>query len=530
MRVFKKTKTAKRFTIELRDHLGIARRFSGLTDKRQTEQLGRRIEALVGCRSARVEPNLELTLWLEKAPASLKRRLADVGILEGARVSAARPLRELLEDFTDHLRAKERTEKHVSGNGSMLRRIFTGCRFTVFSDITPGKLERFLKGLRDGGLSVSRSNVYLTSAKAFCSWMRDTGQASENPLRSLKKLNEKTDVRRERRAATPDELRKLLAATAEGPERFGMTGPERALLYRFCAETGLRANEARTLTAGGFDLDNLTVTVKAGYSKHRETDTVPLRQSLAEALSGHLAGKLPTAKVFGGRYARLTEKTAEMLRADLEAAGVCYEDEQGRVLDFHGLRHTYITNLRHAPSRVAQKLARHKSSAMTDRYTHIRMHDERAALDLLPDLTASSQSEAARKTGTDNCPAGAIGENQERESDIRHSGARHGALRGANSRKTLEEGAKPNRVPDTENAVSEWARLDSNQGPTHYECAALTAELRARRRGAGTSRLGGEFTERAGRLQGFSARPQGGHPGDGSGGNSVDFDATAGYM
>ena len=27
---------------------------------------------------------------------------------------------------------------------------------------------------------------------------------------------------------------------------------------------------------------------------------------------------------------------------------------------------------------------------------------------------------------------------------------------------------------------SEWARLDSNQGPTGYEPAALTAELRAR--------------------------------------------------
>jgi hypothetical protein len=59
------------------------------------------------------------------------------------------------------------------------------------------------------------------------------------------------------------------------------------------------------------------------------------------------------------------------------------------------LPHTFITELRHAPARVGQKLARHKSSAMTDRYTHVRMHDERAALEGLPDLTAPA-AEAVR--------------------------------------------------------------------------------------------------------------------------------------
>jgi len=93
MRVFKKTQTAAKFTIELTDHLDITRRFSGLTDRRQSEQLGRRIQSIVACRASGSQPDLELTRWLEKAPPKLKTRLVKVGIISGDRVSAARPLK-----------------------------------------------------------------------------------------------------------------------------------------------------------------------------------------------------------------------------------------------------------------------------------------------------------------------------------------------------------------------------------------------------------------------------------------------------
>ncbi len=457
MRVFKKNRNAAKFTIELRDHLGIARRFSGLTDKRQSEQLGRRIETLVACRSAKGTPDTETLRWLEHAPLALKARLAAVGVIDGERISAAKPLSELLKDFARHLEAKERTAQYVRETQAMLRRTFKDCRFAVWSDVASGKVESYLKKLRSDGLSVRRSNGYLTALKSFCRWMVDTRKASENPLRGLVKLNERTDVRRQRRAATVDELRKLIATTADSGELLGMGGPERSLLYRFCAETGLRANEARSLTAGDFDFKRLIVTVPAGYSKHRETDTVPLREDLAEALRRHLKGKLPTSKAFGGTYRRLTNWTAEMLRQDLEAAGVAYVDEAGRVLDFHGLRHTFVTNLSQAPSRVAQSLARHKSSAMTDRYTHIRLNDERAALNLLPDLDVSKTTEYARATGTDDANVTDSG------------GALSGALRGTNRRNSSQLGAKQNRVPDSENAVSEWAGADLNRRHTDFQ-------------------------------------------------------------
>jgi site-specific recombinase XerC len=186
--------------------------------------MGCRIEALVGCRAAGMGPDAESIRWLEKAPFALKVRLAEVGIIDGALVSAAKPLAELLGDFVRHLEAKERTAKHIGETAAMLKRVCDECRFVVWSDITPGKVEAFLKGLRSGGLSIRRSNGYLTALKSFACWLIDTGQASESPLRGLRKLNEKTDVRRQRRAATPDELRKLIMTTAASEESFGMDG------------------------------------------------------------------------------------------------------------------------------------------------------------------------------------------------------------------------------------------------------------------------------------------------------------------
>lgn len=181
MRVFRKQKGAKRFTIELRDHLGIVRRFSGLTDRRQTEQMGRRIETLVECRAARGSLDPETARWLENAPPVLKVRLADVGVIGGARVSAAKPPGEPLKDFARHLEAKERTAKYVGECEAMLQRVFDECRFIVWSDITPGKVETCLKELRDGGLSVRRSNGYLTALKGFA-------RSMSTPRRPVKAL------------------------------------------------------------------------------------------------------------------------------------------------------------------------------------------------------------------------------------------------------------------------------------------------------------------------------------------------------
>ena len=99
-----------------------------------------------------------------------------------------------------------------------------------------------------------------------------------------------------------------------------------------------------------------------------------------------------------------------MVRADLEAAGIPYRDEAGRVFDFHALRHHFISKLAAAGvhPKVAQTLARHSTITLTmDRYAHLGLFDQTAALDKLPRLPASqSDSEARRATGTEGKHAG----------------------------------------------------------------------------------------------------------------------------
>ena len=152
---------------------------------------------------------------------------------------------------------------------------------------------------------------------------------------------------------------------------------------------------------------------------------------------------------------------------------MAYVDERGRVLDFHGLRHSFVTNLSHAPSRVAQSLARHKTSAMTDRYTHVRLNDERAALAMLPDLTTGPTDEQARATGTDN---GVVTDVQSYPTHRIHSlesGARFGALLHTNPQISAQVGANKNRVDGGENAVFERGRRDSNPQPSDRQSDAL---------------------------------------------------------
>src|SRR5215472_13523565 len=94
-----------------------------------------------------------------------------------------------------------------------------------------------------------------------------------------------------------------------------------------------------------------------------------------------------------------------MVRADLETVGIPYHDEGGRVFDFHALRHQFISSLEAAGvhPKVAQILARHSSITLTmDRYTHLGLLNQTAALEMLPALPIRERhAEPLAATGTD---------------------------------------------------------------------------------------------------------------------------------
>ena len=97
----------------------------------------------------------------------------------------------------------------------------------------------------------------------------------------------------------------------------------------------------------------------------------------------------------------------DMLRADLNAAGIPYRDEAGRVADFHALRHTLGTLLAASGThaKVAQSLMRHSDiNLMMSLYSHSYREDEAAAVGRLPDLSRRG-GQSAVATGTEDASA-----------------------------------------------------------------------------------------------------------------------------
>ncbi|MHC4661722.1 MAG: tyrosine-type recombinase/integrase [Planctomycetota bacterium] len=398
MRVFKpKRKGAdgkkviyRRWYIEFWDHQRILHRLPGLLDKRATTEIAKKIERLIALRLAGEKPDTSLSRWLEVAPPKISERLAEFGIIDSSRAAARVRLDEHIENWGKSLTARNASPRHIFQAKSRVRRIVESCSFRQWSEIKAGKVEEWLAESRRNSkspMSVSTSNNYLRNIKAFCNWMVRSGKANENPVQYIQTLNSKVDVRHERRALSPGEIVRLIRAAENSSVFRGITGSERALLYRLAVETGLRASEIRSLTAQSFDLANdpAMVTVEAAHSKHRRTDVLPLRKATAMVLAAHVADMSPTANVFP----TMPAKTVDMIRFDLEAAEIPYVDDSGRYADFHALRHTFITNLACSGvhPKVAQDLARHSTIQLTlDRYTHTALETQVEALEKLPNL------------------------------------------------------------------------------------------------------------------------------------------------
>ena len=378
------------YTIVFRDHAGTERRLQGYRDKAATDILAENIGKIVYRRQQGEVLPARLQEWADSLPENIHSQLASFGMVKSRRVVVSQALEELLTLFEQHLAVKrQRDAKYIMETTTKLRRTFKGCGFKTFTDIDDVVLDKYLLGLRkDKNLSTRTLNGYLGACQQFCRFaIRVLKVAKSSPLECMEGFGSvAADRRRQRRALTASEVGKLLSTTAVSEEeRYGMGGPERGLLYRFALTTGLRANEIRTLRVEHVDLDHPegpVLYVEAAYSKHRERDTLPLHNSIVEPLRRFIVerAKTPGAKLFGGRYQSLTDKTCDMLKEDLIDAGIEFETVVG-IVDFHSLRHTFVSSLKGIAARQAQGLARHKSSDMTDRYSHRCLAEQRAALE-----------------------------------------------------------------------------------------------------------------------------------------------------
>ncbi len=352
---------------------------------------------------------------------------------ESLAIHQAQPLSHHLAAFMAYLEGKGTATQTIDTAEARIKAILSEGNMLTIHDLTPAGVLAAIKRLRvpgrvtPKGISNKTASHYITAIKSFSRWMVRDKRAALDDLSSLQGFNEQTDRRLVRRDLQPEEVARILEVASESesvlverPYRTAekerkvalirMTVPNRAWAYRIAAETGFRASEVSSLTPESFDLNSVppTVTVAAAYSKHKRMDVQPIRREFADLLAGFLKGKRRGERLFplpprkaallvradmeNARARWIAEATDEADRAKrLDSDFLRHNDRQGRVVDFHGLRHTFISQLVQtgASVKVAQELARHSTPTLTiGRYSHTRRDDLAAALEELPGTSA----------------------------------------------------------------------------------------------------------------------------------------------
>jgi hypothetical protein len=247
--------------------------------------------------------------------------------------------------------------------------------------------------------------------------------------------------------------------------------------------TGYRAEELANLVPESFALDAEppTATLPARLTKNKRTATQPLSAEVADVLRDYLRDKPAGRPVWPGTW---FDKAAEVLRVDLEAAGIPYalEGPDGPLFaDFHALRHSFVALLDKtgATLKEAMQLARHSDPRLTMAiYGRARLHDLGAAVERLPSVlpqSSAADAPAMRATGTDNNPAcsrlAQPGDRGQEQAGVGGTAGPEGGQREAPSEPPVlrvvgssreRAGAGKKETPEVDEVRG---RLDSNQRP-----------------------------------------------------------------
>jgi len=380
-------KECENYYIDFVDNKQVRRRLPAFHYKDATESTAEKIKEIL-CSGGLL--NQDLQRWIENLPDVMRRKLISFGIIDGQRMTGYlnNTLAQHVEDFYRSLVAKG-SGRHAEQTKTIINKIFTNCGFKVLSDIDANRVYTFLDDrYREKKIGQRTFNWHLKACCQFCRWLVKERRTTINLLEHLS-CKSQTEFKKIRRALTLDEQKKLLEAALSGKKHHNLTGHERYLVYILALQTGLRAGEIASLTVSSFDFTDNTITLQGACAKNKQTAVICLKRETAALLQSYLAGKLPQAKAFDMPVA-----PAEMMKADLTAAGLSFKTDEGDI-DFHSLRGTFITNLANAGvyPKDLQVLARHSTVATTMRhYVFVRRESTKRIIESQPDLTVKSQA------------------------------------------------------------------------------------------------------------------------------------------
>ena len=330
-----------------------------------------------------------------EADAALKRR----GVItpqEGKLAELnAKPVAEHVKGYLAHCRRQKQDDVHVGNKEAQLNKLLESTKAKVLSELSREAVQRHLDALADAGKSARTVNQHRTTIVTFVGWCYASVGVHQNPLAKMPRMDEAADQRLVRRALTDEELAKLIAvpqAIAAG----------RADYYTVITLAGLRSGDANQITWGDVDLEGGLLRIRVEVGKSRREDYIPLHPQVLAVLKRI---RPPFAKVTDRVFRTIPR--VKTFHKDCKRAGIERYDAEGRQLDLHALgRTTFGTRLANSGvmPQMAAKLMRHSDVKITMKhYTKLRMHDEKRAVAVLPQIVAA-QPAVQQATGTDSVP------------------------------------------------------------------------------------------------------------------------------
>jgi integrase len=280
--------------------------------------------------------------------------------------------------YFDYISSKRSAVQYRRLYESKLRQEFGGLKISA---ISKGRLVAFMSRLRSQEYSNAYCNRFLQLIKSSINVGINVMEVIDvkNPAVGIPLFEEEG---RERFLDSGEELSRLMPVLLEAEGQFEIP----AKICRFLLATGLRIGECFHARCEHIDLENKTMSIPASHAKSKRLDSIPLNAAAIAVLSEcDNSGPYPFANPATGKPYVSIKKSFKTLMGRAELEGVTA----------HVLRHTaasLMINGGHSLYAV-QRMLRHSSSKVTEKYAHLSTRTLQEASDTISDQLLAASGE-----------------------------------------------------------------------------------------------------------------------------------------